>query len=148
MHDEFDAAVADDPFEFLDGLEMGIDDGLIDVLPEMLGGLQLGAMRRLIREPDTVRHGQVLRAMPARAIDLKDDALVLACTRRFGEIGKDRLEHLFANGVGDVPHRASAGGFHKTPDVKPLITVMAQRNGPFARGGLANLDSAISGISA
>jgi hypothetical protein len=67
--DKGDAARADHPFELLDGFEMGIDEGFIDELPEMLGGLQFGAVRRLIDKPDAVRHNEVFGAVPSSAIE-------------------------------------------------------------------------------
>ena len=99
--DQGDAALADNPFEILDRLEIGIDQRFIDELPKVLGGLQLGAMGGLEDEPDAIGNGQIFWTVPACPVELKHDALVLASGRRFGEISKDGLEHLFT--------RATAG---------------------------------------
>jgi hypothetical protein len=54
LPNQCDAAVADNLFEILEGLEIGIDQRLVHKLPEVLGGLHLGAVRRLKHEPDAV----------------------------------------------------------------------------------------------
>ncbi len=92
------------------------------------------AASRLKHEPDAVWHHQVLRPVPSSAIELQHDAVGFTRARRFGEVQKDRLEHLLANRVGDVPHRRSGGRLHKAPDIKPFVAVMAKRNGPLAFG--------------
>ena len=128
LADQLDAAPAHHLFEVFDGLEMSVDERLIDELPKVLSGLQLRTMWRLEHEPDAVWNGKVFRAMPARTIKLKDDAFVPARARRFCEIGKDGLEHLLANRVLDIPYCGSGGRFHKSPDIEPFVAVMAKRN--------------------
>src|ERR1700690_3515972 len=91
-------------------------------------------MRGLEDEPDAIGHGQVFGTLPACPLELQHDWFVLACAGRFGEVREDGLEHLFADSVRDVPHRAPGGRFDEPPDVEPLITVMANGNGPFAFG--------------
>ncbi len=134
LRDKLDAAPAYHLFHLLDAFEMGIDQRFIDELPEVLGGLQLGAVRRLKHEPDAVRHGKVFRPVPARAIELQYDPLILARTGRFGEIGKDGLEHLLANRIRDVPHRSPSGGLNEAPNIEPLVAVMAKRDRAIAFG--------------
>jgi hypothetical protein len=51
---EGDAALTDNFFEVLDGLEVSVDQGLVDELPKVLGRLQFGTMRRLKHEPDAI----------------------------------------------------------------------------------------------
>ena len=52
-----------------------IGERLVDERPEVLGGLQLGTVRRLEDEPDAIRYLEVLRPMPAGVVELQDDAL-------------------------------------------------------------------------
>ena len=73
---ECDAALSYDLVEVLDGLEVAVDQRLVDERPQMLGGLQLWAMGRLEHELYAVRHDKVLGAMPARIVELQHDALV------------------------------------------------------------------------
>jgi hypothetical protein len=44
----------------------------------LLGRLQFGAVRRLEDEPNAVRQGQVLQAVPTRPVELDHHALVVA----------------------------------------------------------------------
>ena len=96
---EGDAAFADNLFEVLDRLEIGVDQRLIDELPKMLRRLQLGTVRRLKHEPDAIGRSQVFWPMPSGAIELKDDPLVCASARRFGEVQKNGLEQRLAHRV-------------------------------------------------
>ena len=98
-----DAAFADTLFEILDRLEVGIDQRLVNERPKVFGGLQLGTMRRPKHEPDAIRYSQVFWPMPSGAIELKDDPLVCASARRFGEVQKNALEQLLS---GALPHDA------------------------------------------
>jgi hypothetical protein len=40
----------------------------------VLGGLQLRAIGRLVHQPDAIGHGEVLWPVPARIVELQDDA--------------------------------------------------------------------------
>jgi hypothetical protein len=91
-------------------------------------------MRRLKHEPDAIGHSQVFWPMPSGAIELKDDSLVCASARRFGEVQKNGLEQLLAHRVQDVPHRGACGRFDEAPDIEPCVTVMAKRNWALASG--------------
>ena len=134
LSDQGGAAPADNLFKILDGLEMGVDQWLIDELPEVLGGLHFGAVRRLKHEPDAIWDCQVFRAMPSSVIELQHDALVFARACRFGEVHQDRLEHFLTNRVRNVPDRSPGGRLHEAPDVEPFVAVMAKRYGALAFG--------------
>jgi hypothetical protein len=54
---ECNAVLADGLIESLDGLEVAVDQRLVDELPKVLGGLQLGAVGGLEHETDAVGHG-------------------------------------------------------------------------------------------
>ena len=125
---ERDAALADNVVEVLDRLEVRVDQRLIDELPQMLGRLQLGTVRGLVHEPDTVGHAEVFRAVPAGVVDLDDGAPLLAGTDRLGKVGEDPLEIRFADVVRDVPHRAAGGRLDKAMNVEPFVAMVAERN--------------------
>ena len=57
---ERDAALTDGLVEVFDGLEIAIDQGLVDEGPQMLGRLQLGAVGGLEDEANAVGHDEVL----------------------------------------------------------------------------------------
>src|SRR5271166_3930150 len=100
-----DAAFADKLFEILDRLEISVDQRLVYEFPKVFRRLQLGTMRRLKHKPDAIRYSQVFWPMPSGAIELKDNPLVCASARRFGEVQKNALEQLLANRIRNVPHR-------------------------------------------
>ena len=78
-------ALANGLTEILNCIKASVGERLVDKLPEMLGRSQLG-VSRLEDEPDAVGHGEFLRAMPARPVNLKHDALLFAGA--LGEIGE------------------------------------------------------------
>ena len=129
-----DAALADNLFEVLDGLEISVDQRLVDELPKVFRRLQFGTIRRLKHEPDAIRYSQVFWPMPSGAIELKDNPLVCASGRRFGKVQKNGLEQLLAHRVRDVPHRIACGRFDEAPDIEPFVTVMSKRNWALTSG--------------
>src|SRR5258705_12570848 len=94
----------------------------------MLGGLQLGAVRRLKDEADAFGHGEVLRSVPPGVVELKHDPLLVAGSCGLGEVEQDRLEHLLADRVRDVPHGAPRGRLDEARHVEPLEAMMAERD--------------------
>ena len=120
--------------EAVDVIEATIGERFVDERPEMLGRLQLGAMRRLEYKADAVGNFEVLGPVPASVVQLKDDALFLPGAYRFGEIGEDMFEQLLIDGVGDVPHRLAGQRLDEAPNIKPFETMMSQRDGPLANG--------------
>jgi len=89
------ASLGDGGVEIVDGLEMFVDQRLIDEGPQVLGRLELGTVGRLIDESDAVGHWQVFRAMPAGIVEGENnDALAPgACLPRegFEQFGKERF---------------------------------------------------------
>ena len=53
------ASVGDDGIEIVDGVEVGVGERFIDERPQVLGGLELRAVGRLVDEPDAVGDGEV-----------------------------------------------------------------------------------------
>ena len=54
LFDDFPTPLGDSLFEIFERLEESVDEGLVEELPEMLGRLQFGAVRRLKDEVDAV----------------------------------------------------------------------------------------------
>ena len=131
---ECDATFADGVVEILDGVEVAIDEGLVDECPQVLSGLQLRAVGRLEYEPKAVGHRQVLRTMPAGIVDLQHDALLLAGADRLGEVGQHKLEISLGNVVGDVPHRGARRRLHEARHIQPLEAMMTERDRPLTDG--------------
>ena len=126
------AALADRVVEIFDGLEVAVDERLVDEGPQMLGRLQLGAVGGLEDEADAVRHSQVLGSMPAGVVELQHDALVGPGARRSCEVGEHAFEVGLADAVGDVPDRATGGGLDEAGHIEPLEAMMPERNGTLA----------------
>src|SRR4029453_8863816 len=98
----------------------------------MLGRLQLGAVGGLEHEPDTIGDGEVLRAVPAGVVELDHGAFFLADANRLGEVSEHGLEHLLADGVGNVPHGSAGGRLDEAGPVQPLEAMMTNRARPIA----------------
>jgi hypothetical protein len=130
-----DAAFADKLFEILDRLEISVDQRLVYEFPKVFRRLQLGTMRRLKHEPDAIRYSQVFWPMPSGAIELKDNPLVCASARRFGEVQKNALEQLLANRIRNVPHRGAGSWLNEAPDIEPFVAVMAKCSWPLPLRG-------------
>jgi hypothetical protein len=90
---EGDAALAYGIVEILYGLEVAIDEWLIDEGPQVLGGLQLGTVGGLEDEADAVRNDEVLGPVPAGIVELQHNAPLAPRTDRLGEVGKHELEY-------------------------------------------------------
>jgi len=130
-----DAAFADKLFEILDRLEISVDQRLVYEFSKVFRRLQLGTMRRLKHKPDAIRYSQVFWPMPSGAIELKDNPLVCASARRFGEVQKNALEQLLANRIRNVPHRGAGSWLNEAPDIEPFVAVMAKSSWPLPLRG-------------
>ena len=98
----------------------------------MLSRLQLGAVGGLKHQSNAIRDGEVFWPVPTGIIELKHNALIGASADRFGKISKDELKQFLADGVGDVPHRASCRRLDKSCHVEPLETMMAESDRPLS----------------
>ena len=75
---EGDALLGDGGVEVDEGVEVLVDDSLVDVDPERLGRLQFGGIGRQIDEPDALGHGEAGFGVPAGAVEHQDDDAVAA----------------------------------------------------------------------
>jgi hypothetical protein len=111
--------------EFLEGLEVFIDDGLVRQRPQAFGGLDLGRIRRQEHQFNALRNHQIPSDMPARAVEHQDDVLVGAGADLGGERGQERAEQGGVDAIGDEPHDLAGGWSDEAVQIKPLIAVMA-----------------------
>jgi hypothetical protein len=72
--------------------------------------------------------------VPAGIVELKHDALLLAGADRLGEVSQNGLEQWLADGVGDVPHRATGCGLDKAGQVEPLEAMVSECDRALASG--------------
>ena len=120
--------------EFLQGLEVFIDDGLIRQRPQAFGGLDLWRVRWQEHQFNAFRNFQILGDMPARAVEHQDDVLVEAGANFGGERPQERAEQRSVDAVGDEPHDLARGGPDEAVQIKPLVAVMATGDGAAAAG--------------
>ena len=118
--------------EFLQGLEVLIDDGLVRQRPQAFGWLDLWRVRRQEHQFNALRNFQILGDMPARAVEHQDDVLVEAGANLGGERRQERAEQRGVDAVGDEPHDLARGGPDEAVQIKPLIAVMATGDGAAA----------------
>ena len=111
--------------EFIEGLEVFIDDGLVRQRPQAFGGLDLGRIRRQEHQFNALRNHQIPSDMPARAVEHQDDVLVGAGADLGGERGQERAEQGGVDAIGDEPHDLAGGWSDEAVQIKPLIAVMA-----------------------
>ena len=111
--------------EFLQRLEVFIDDRLVRQRPQAFGGLDLWRVRGQEHQFNALRNHQILGDMPARAVEHQDDVLVGAGTRLGGERRQERAEQSGIDTVGDEPHDLAGGWPDEAVQIEPLVAVMA-----------------------
>lgn len=119
-----DAPFGDHGVDLGNGLEVFVDDGLIDVDPEGLGGLQLRGIGRQIDETDAVGHGE-RQGVVAGAIENEDDDPVPSRPRLTGEERERVLEEFLVDAGREVPEALAGGRRDEGGDVEPFEAVVA-----------------------
>jgi hypothetical protein len=111
--------------EFLQGLEVFIDDGFVRQRPQAFGGLKLWRIRRQEHQFNALRNPQILGDVPARAVEHQDDVLVGTGADLGGERRQQRTEQRGVDTVGDEPHDLASGWLNEAIKIKPMVAVMA-----------------------
>ena len=111
--------------EFLQGLEVLIDDGLVRQRPQAFGGLDLGRIRRQEHQFNALRNHQIPGDVPAGTVEHQDDVLVGTGADLGGKRRQQRSEQCGVDTVGDEPHDLAAGGSDEAIKIEPLVAVMA-----------------------
>ena len=78
---------------------MPVDDRLVDVGPQRLGRLKLGAVGRQANELQAIGHGEARRAVPASVVEHEQDDAIWPRTGLTGEEREDVLEVALGNPV-------------------------------------------------
>jgi hypothetical protein len=126
------ATLGENFIEFLEGLEVFIDDGLVGQRPQAFGGLDLWRVRWQEHQFNALRNHQIPGDMPARAVEHQDDVLVGTGADLGGERRQERAEQGGVDAVGDEPHDLARGGPDEAVQIKPLVAVMATGDGAAA----------------
>jgi len=111
--------------EFLQGLEVLIDDGLVGQRPQAFGGLDLWRIRRQEHQFNALRNLQIPGDVPARAVEHQDDALVGTGADLGGERRQERAEQRGVDAVGDEPDDLAGGRPDEAVQIEPLVAVVA-----------------------
>jgi hypothetical protein len=111
--------------EFLQGLEVLIDDGLVRQRPQAFGGLDLWRIRRQEHQFNALRNHQILGDVPACTVEYQDDVLVGTGADLGGERRQERTEQRGVDAVGDEPHDLARGWPDEAVQIEPLVAVMA-----------------------
>ena len=126
------ATLGENFIEFLEGLEVLIDDGLVGQRPQAFGRLDLWRVRWQEHQFNALRNHQIPGDMPARTIKHQDDVLVGTGADLGGERRQERAEQGCVDAVGDEPHDLARGGSDEAVQIKPLVAVMAPGDGAAA----------------
>src|SRR3954463_9191637 len=111
--------------EFLQGLEVFIDNGLVRQRPQAFGGLDLWRVRWQEHQFNALRNHQILGDVPARAVEHPDDVLVGTGADLGSERRQERPEQGGVDAIGDEPHDLAGGWPDEAIQIEPLVSVMA-----------------------
>jgi hypothetical protein len=125
-------ALRDDSIQVIDCVEVCVHEWFVDERPQVLGGLQLRAVGRLVDQANTLWNGKILRPVPTRVVERDDDDALPPSTglarEGFEQLGEERL----IDAVREVPHGLPARRRHERGEVKPFVAMMAERDRPLA----------------
>jgi len=124
---EGDAARGLGIFELVDGGEVPIDQHGVRQRPQMLGGLELGRIRREKQQVDVLGHVQLDARMPARAIQDEDDLFAGAGADLTGEGRQLDFEERDTDRCGQMEDRPPGGGMDEADEVAPVVAVLHRR---------------------
>ena len=96
-------ALGDDVLEIGQGLEVTVDQRLIQNRPEVLGGLKLGRVRGQVDGPDPVRDNQVRFGVPAGAVEPEHDDTIPSRPSLTRKQRQQRGKEWLRDAVRDVP---------------------------------------------
>jgi hypothetical protein len=82
---EGDALAGDGGIELGEGVEVSVDDGLLDVGPQCLGRLEFGRVGWEMDEAEAIGHGEAGRAVPAGVVEHEHDDPLRPGARPAGE---------------------------------------------------------------
>jgi hypothetical protein len=123
---EGDAAGGKDGVEIGDSVEVFVCDGLVEERPKTFCGLKLRTIGWQIDELDTLRDGEIFRAVPSGVVKDQQDDPLASGTGFFGKGGKEFLEQRFVHAIAEIPERLPARRRDESRDVEPFVTVMSR----------------------
>ena len=94
--------------------------------PQVFGRLKLGRVRRQEHQVNALRHDEVLRCVPAGAVQDEHDALPRPGADRLGEVLQGQREDLRVHLGQDEPLHLAAAGADEAVEVEPLVPALPQ----------------------
>ena len=98
------------------------------------GGLQFWGVGLKKDQTRALGNREPRLAMPPGIVEDENDAALLACADRLGEVGQQLFEERLADAVRQIPDRLHACRLHEGGDIEPFVAMMAGRQRPLADG--------------
>ena len=111
---------------------MLVEDGLVDDLPQMFGGLKFRRVGGQEDEPDSLGNLQVGLSVPAGVVEDENDDAVAPGSGLFGEGRQQRFEERLRDAVGNVPETFAGRGRDEGRDIEPFKAMMTMSDGAHA----------------
>ena len=127
---EGDAARGLGIFELVDGSEVAIDQHGVRQRPQMLGGLELGRIRRKQQQVDVLGDAQLGARMPASPIQDEHDLFGGAGADLTGEGRQLDFEERDTDRCGQMEDRPPGGGMDEADEGAPVVAVLHRGRGP------------------
>ena len=122
---ECDALRGHGGIEFGEGVEVSVEDGLIDMDPERFGGLQLGRVGRQVDEADSFGHGETGGGVPAGTVQHEHDDALAPGAGLTGEEREGFGEEILVDAAGKIPEALAGRRRDEGGDVEPFEAVVA-----------------------
>jgi hypothetical protein len=122
------AALVQDVFQLVHGLDGAIGNGLAKEGPESLRWLELGGIGREEQQTEALGKSEVLAHVPAGPIDHQQDPLVRTQPQALGEQLECDLEDGRVDRRQEQPEHLACGRSHEAEDIEPLVATATQRN--------------------
>jgi hypothetical protein len=132
---EADALAGDSGVRFGEAAEVPVDDRLVEVDPQRLGGLELGGVGRQVDEAEALGDGETGRAVPAGVVEHEHDDAVPPGACLSGEEREDVLEVLLGDAGGEIPEALAGLGRDEGGDVEPFEAVVSDGDRPLPPRG-------------
>lgn len=116
------AALSDEIFDLVKGVDETIGQDFVDGLPEVFGRLKFGAVGRLKDEMDSLRDINLLTGMPTCLVKNENDLLTSTSPGRFSKERESQAESDHIDGWDQVQLCASCLGVDESVDIQPQIT--------------------------
>jgi hypothetical protein len=122
---ERDALGGDGGIALGESVEVPVGDGLVDMHPERLGGLQFGRAGRQGDEADAFWHDETMGGVPAGTVQYEHDDALAPCGGLTGEEREGLGEEVLVDAAGKVPEALAGCRRDEGGDVEPFEAVVA-----------------------